>query len=68
MKQEQGLRAAPGFGDHRYLYAKLGLSWWDRQRAKLARKAQHAAWMQGERAAHGYSLHMVHRGGRVEYR
>jgi len=68
MKQEQGLGEADAFGDHRYLYAKLGLSWWGRQRAKLARKSQHAAWMQAERAAHGYTLHMVHRDGRVEYR
>jgi GT2 family glycosyltransferase len=68
MKQEQGLGESGAFGDHRYLYAKLGLSWWGRQRAKLERKAQHARWMREERAAHGYTLHMVHRGGRVEYR
>ena len=65
MKQEQGVDA---FGDHRYLYAKLGLGWWGRQRAKFARKAQTARWMREERAAHGLTLHMVHQAGQVEYR
>jgi GT2 family glycosyltransferase len=65
LKQERGVAE---FGDHRYLYAKLGLSWWGRQRAKLARKAQHARWMREERTVHGCTLHMVHRAGRVEYR
>ena len=65
MKQEQGVAE---FGDHRYLYAKLGLGWWGRQRAKFARRAQTARWMREERAAHGLTLHMVHRAGQVEYR
>ena len=65
LKQEQGVDA---FGDHRYLYAKLGLGWWGRQRAKFARKAQTARWAAAERAAHGMTLHMVHRDGQVEYR
>jgi len=65
MKQEQ--RVAE-FGDHRYLYGKLGLGWWGRQRAKIARKAQAAHWVRGERARHGLTMHMVHRAGQVEYR
>jgi N-acetylglucosaminyl-diphospho-decaprenol L-rhamnosyltransferase len=65
MKLEQGVGE---FGDHRYLYAKLGLNWWGRQRAKFARKAQTRRWSEAERARTGYSLHMVHRDGRVEYR
>ena len=68
MKQELGLEARPGFGDHRYLYAKLGLGWWGRQQAKFARKAQSARWVREEQAAHGLTLHMVHRGGTVLYR
>jgi GT2 family glycosyltransferase len=47
MKREQGIAK---FGDHRYLYAKLGLGWWGRQRAKLARKAQAARWVEAEQA------------------
>ena len=65
MKREQGVA---DFGDHRYLYAKLGLGWWGRQRAKLSRKSQAAQWSRAEQAAHGMTLHMVHRDGRVEYR
>jgi N-acetylglucosaminyl-diphospho-decaprenol L-rhamnosyltransferase len=65
MKQEQGISK---FGDHRYFYAKLGLGWWGRQRAKLERKSQAARWVRGERERTGMTLHMVHRGGAVEYR
>ena len=65
MKKEQGVSK---FGDHRYFYAKLGLGWWGRQRAKLARKAQTARWVESERSATGMTLHMVHQPGRVEYR
>ena len=65
MKAEQ--RVAE-FGDHRYLYAKLGLGWWGRQKAKLRRKAQTAQWVREERARFGLTLHMVHRGGQIEYR
>ncbi|MDQ2927302.1 MAG: glycosyltransferase family 2 protein [Pseudomonadota bacterium] len=56
------------FGDHRYFYAKIGLGWWGRQRAKWQRKTQAARWVREERAAHGMTLHMVHRDGRIEYR
>jgi GT2 family glycosyltransferase len=65
MKREQGVTR---FGDHRYLYGKLGLSWWGRQRVKFERKARDARWATEERATHGLTLHMVHRGGQVEYR
>ena len=65
MKKEQGIAK---FGDHRYLYAKLGLGWWGRQQAKFERKAQAARWARDERSAHGLTLHMVHRAGQVEYR
>jgi GT2 family glycosyltransferase len=65
MKKEQGVSK---FGDHRYFYAKIGLDWWGRQRAKFARKAQTRRWSDAERARTGLTLHMVHRGGSVEYR
>ena len=65
MKREQGIAK---FGDHRYLYAKLGLGWWGRQQAKFERKAQTARWVREEKQAHGLTLHMVHRDGQVEYR
>lgn len=65
MKQELGVAK---LGDHRYFYDKIGLSWWGRQRAKFARKAQTARWMQDERARTGMTLHMVHRDRRIEYR
>lgn len=65
MKQEQGVDE---FGDHRYLYAKLGLGWWGRQRAKVARKTQAARWVRAEQGRSGLTLHMAHHGGRVDYR
>ena len=65
MKKEQRIDK---FGDHRYFYSKLGLGWWGRQQAKFARKAQAAHWVRDERAHHGLTMHMVHRGGQVEYR
>jgi GT2 family glycosyltransferase len=34
IKQQTGVRK---MGDHRYFYAKVGLGWWGRQRAKFAR-------------------------------
>jgi len=65
MKQEQGVSK---FGDHRYFYAKLGLGWWGRQKAKFERKSQTARWVRDEQSRHGMTLHMVHRDGQVEYR
>ncbi len=65
MKREQGVTR---FGDHRYFYAKIGLDWWGRQKAKFNRKAQTRRWSQAERARTGLSLHMVHRDHGVEFR
>ncbi|HEX7436065.1 MAG TPA: glycosyltransferase [Caldimonas sp.] len=65
MKEEQGVAK---FGDHRYFYAKIGLGWWGRQKAKFARRVQNAQWVRTEQNAHAMTLHMVHRDGRVEYR
>jgi N-acetylglucosaminyl-diphospho-decaprenol L-rhamnosyltransferase len=65
MKKEQGVSK---FGDHRYFYSKIGLDWWGRQQAKFARKSQTARWVASERGRTGMTLHMVHRGGSIEYR
>ena len=65
MKTEQRIAK---FGDHRYFYNKVGLGWWGRQQAKFARKSQTVRWVREERARHGLTMHMVHRGGQVEYR
>ncbi len=65
MKQELGVSK---FGDHRYFYSKIGLGWWGRQNAKFARKGQARRWSEAERERTGYSLHMVHRNGQVEFR
>ena len=65
MKKESG---ASKMGDHRYFYAKVGLGWWGRQRAKFARRAQTRRWSEAERAAHGMTLHMVRVGDAWEFR
>jgi hypothetical protein len=65
MKKEQGVSK---FGDHRYLYAKLGLNWWGRQRVKFERKARTRRWVEAERAQFGITMHMVHRNKQIEYR
>lgn len=65
MKKEQGIAK---FGDHRYLYAKLGMSWLGRQRNKQARKAAERRWRSTELAAYGMTLHMDRRSGAWIYR
>ena len=65
MKLEQQVTK---FGDHRYLYAKLGLNLWGRQKAKFTRKSRTAGWRKRELARSGITLHMVHRDGQIEYR
>lgn len=65
MKKELGVSK---FGDHRYLYSKIGLNWWGRQQAKFARKSQVRQWSDAELARSGMTLHMVHRNHCVEYR
>ncbi len=65
MKLEQGVRE---FGDHRYLYGKLGLSWLGRQRFKHQRRQRERQWRNAELTAHGMTLHMDRRGGDWVYR
>ncbi len=60
MKKEQGVNK---FGDHRYFYSRIGLSWWGRQRYKFIRKNRAAQWARQERAAHKMTLHMQRRAG-----
>jgi len=65
MKRERQLKK---FGDHRYLYGRLGMGWWERQRYKVQRKKQTRAWSQAELRAHAMTLHMMRRDGRWGYR
>jgi N-acetylglucosaminyl-diphospho-decaprenol L-rhamnosyltransferase len=65
LKKEQGVTR---FGDHRYFYAKIGLNWWGRQKAKFARKARTRRWADAERARCGMTMHMAHRNQQIEYR
>ena len=65
LKKELGISK---FGDHRYFYAKIGLNWWGRQRAKFARKSQTRRWVAEERQRFGMTMHMVHRDKQIEYR
>ncbi len=65
LKKEQGVSK---FGDHRYFYSKLGLSWWGRQQAKWTRKAQTRRWVAQELARCGMTMHSVHRNQTIEYR
>lgn len=65
LKRELGVTK---FGDHRYFYRKIGLTWWGRQQAKFARKARARRWARAERARYGMTMHMVHRNKSIEYR
>lgn len=65
MKLEAGVTE---FGDHRYLYRKLGLSWWGRQAYKRTRRNRERQWRTQELAATGMTLHMDRRGGQWIYR
>jgi N-acetylglucosaminyl-diphospho-decaprenol L-rhamnosyltransferase len=65
MKREAGVR---DFGDHRYLYRKLGMGWWGRQQYKWRNKAQRRRWIAAELAAHGMTLHMQRQQGQWIHR
>lgn len=51
-------------GDRHHFYAKLGMGWLERKRFKRERRAQARAWVAGERAAHGFAMHMQRVDGR----
>ena len=65
LKKELGVKR---FGDHRYLYAKLGMGWWSRHSFKRALRSQAETWSHREQKRHGMTLHMERRDGRWEMR
>ena len=54
-------------GDRDHFYRKMGMNWLERKRFKAGRKRQAAAWVQAERSARGYSMHMLRQGGGWSY-
>jgi len=50
-------------GDRDYFYARVGMNWWARKRFKAERSRLAREWVQAERAAHGYAMHMLREGG-----
>jgi N-acetylglucosaminyl-diphospho-decaprenol L-rhamnosyltransferase len=50
-------------GDRDYFYAKMGMGWLARKRFKAERMRLAREWVQAERAAHGYAMHMLRDGG-----
>ncbi|MEO5844004.1 MAG: glycosyltransferase, partial [Caldimonas sp.] len=46
-------------GDRDYFYAKLGMNWWARKRFKAERMRLAQGWVEAERVAHGYAMHML---------
>lgn len=60
MKEESG---QTDLGDRDHFYRKLGMNWLARKRFKAERKALAKRWVDEERAAHGFALHMLRDGG-----
>ena len=50
-------------GDRDYFYARVGMGWWARKRFKAERLRSARQWVDAERAAHGYAMHMLRDGG-----
>jgi len=50
-------------GDRDYFYARVGMSWWARKRFKAERSRLAREWVQAERTAHGYAMHMLREDG-----
>jgi N-acetylglucosaminyl-diphospho-decaprenol L-rhamnosyltransferase len=50
-------------GDRDYFYARLGMSWWARKRFKAERQRLARRWVEQERGAHGYAMHMLREAG-----
>jgi hypothetical protein len=50
-------------GDRDYFYARVGMNWLARKRFKAERSRRAREWVHGERAAHGYAMHMLREGG-----
>jgi N-acetylglucosaminyl-diphospho-decaprenol L-rhamnosyltransferase len=50
-------------GERDYFYARVGMGWWARKRFKAERMRSARRWVEAERAAHGYAMHMLRDGG-----
>ena len=50
-------------GDRDYFYARVGMNWLARKRFKAERMSLARRWVDAERAAHGYAMHMLRDGG-----
>ncbi len=51
-------------GDRDYFYARVGMNWLARKRFKAERTTTAKRWVDAERAAHSYAMHMLREGGR----
>ena len=50
-------------GDRDYFYARVGMGWLARKRFKAERMSLARRWVDAERSAHGYAMHMLRDGG-----
>jgi GT2 family glycosyltransferase len=50
-------------GDRDYFYARVGMGWLARKRFKAERMSSARRWVDAERAAHGYAMHMLRDAG-----
>jgi N-acetylglucosaminyl-diphospho-decaprenol L-rhamnosyltransferase len=50
-------------GDRQHFYQKMGMGFWARKQFKSERKASARRWAGAERAAHGYTMHMLRTDG-----
>jgi N-acetylglucosaminyl-diphospho-decaprenol L-rhamnosyltransferase len=50
-------------GDRDYFYARVGMNWLARKRFKAERMSLARRWVDAERSAHGYAMHMLRDGG-----
>ena len=54
---------AKDLGDRDYFYARVGMNWLARKRFKAERMSLARQWVDSERAAHGYAMHMLRDAG-----
>jgi N-acetylglucosaminyl-diphospho-decaprenol L-rhamnosyltransferase len=51
-------------GDRQHFYRKLGMNWFERKRFKRDRVRSARLWVESERKAHGFAMHMQRTDGR----
>ena len=56
IKLETGVK---DLGDRDYFYARVGMNWLARKRFKAERMSLARRWVDAERTAHGYAMHML---------